>query len=250
MVPVPNTGPWSWVLIGVLLALGSLGAAGAVFAWKMAVREPESEPRIEVLAGIGGGLVTGIVIGLSALFLEQTIGESQKYATWRANIEIAQSIPGFTPDGRSIKGINFSGKDLHDADLRKTDLKDLRFRESDLRGANIKGVSLQGAELIGANLYEATLLGADLEGASLHSANLTHAELDGAGTSFQGTKVNAYTCWPKGMPTKMLAHVVVQKFWDEATGKMLGPQEDMQDGFKGGQQAPNCTLWDGSKELR
>ncbi|MFD9100193.1 pentapeptide repeat-containing protein [Streptomyces virginiae] len=247
---MPDASPLAWALIGVLLALGSLGAVGAVFAWKMAVREPESEPRIEVLAGIGGGLVTGIVIGLSALFLEQTIGESQKYATWRANIEIAQSIPGFTPDGRSLKGINFSGKDLHDSDLRKTDLEDLRFRESDLRGANISGVSLHRAELIGANLYEASLLGSDLEGASLHSANLTHAELDGPGTSFHGTKVNAYTCWPKGMPAKMLADVVVEKFWDEATGKMLGSQEDLQDGFKGGQQAPNCTLWDGSKELR
>ncbi|MEW2586571.1 pentapeptide repeat-containing protein [Streptomyces virginiae] len=234
----------------MLLALGSLGAVGAVFAWKMAVREPESEPRIEVLAGIGGGLVTGIVIGLSALFLEQTIGESQKYAAWRANIEIAQSIPGFTPDGRSVKGINFSGKDLHDADLRKTDLKNLRFRESDLRGANISGVSLRGAELIGANLYEASLLDSDLAGASLHSANLTHAALAGAGTSFRGAKVNAYTCWPKGTPPKMLADVVVQEFWDEVTGKSLGPQEDMQDGFKGGQQAPNCTLWDGGKELR
>ncbi|MEV8534444.1 pentapeptide repeat-containing protein [Streptomyces sp. NPDC051211] len=246
---MPDTGPWSWALIGVLLVLGVLGAVGAALAWKMAVREPESEPRIEVLAAIGGGLVTGIAIGLSALFLEHSLGESQKYASWRANIEIAQSIPGFTPGTRNIDGINFSGKELHNADLHNIDLQEFRFREADLRGADLKGAKLQRAELIGANLYQATVLGADLRGALLHGANLTHAEL-GTAHSFIGAKVNAYTCWPKGVPLQVLAGVVLQPHWDEVTGRMLGPREDMKDGFVGGEQAPNCTLWKGGEEIR
>lgn len=215
----------------------------------MAAREPEAEPRIEVLAGIGGGLVTGIAIGLSALFLEQSIGESQKYAAWRANIEIAQSIPGFTPGDRDIGDINFSGKELHNADLHEASLQGFRFREADLRGANLQGAELQGAELVGANLYQATLLDADLEGASLHSANLTHTEL-GDAESFRDVKVNLYTCWPKGVPKQVLAKVDVREHHDEVTGKVLGRQEDKRDGIIGGEQAPRCTLWKGGEEIR
>ncbi|MFI7355396.1 pentapeptide repeat-containing protein [Streptomyces avidinii] len=250
MVLVPETGPLAWVLIGVLLLLGALGGAGAVFAWRMAVREPESEPRIEVLAGIGGGLVTGIAVGISALFLEQSIGESQKYAAWRANVEIAQVIPGFTPHGRDMEGMNFSGKGLPNADLHDAKLQGLKFREADLRGADLSGARLQKANLIGANLYEVTLVDAKLDEASLHSANLSHAVVNNVGTSFERAKVNVYTCWPKGVDPKKLAHVKVEPYKDELTGEELGPREDMRDGFKGGQQAPDCTLWEGGEELR
>ncbi|MFD0271587.1 pentapeptide repeat-containing protein [Streptomyces sp. NPDC127106] len=245
---MPETGAWSWALIGVLLLLGALGAAGAIFAWRMAVREPDSEPRIEVLAGIGGGLVTGIAIGISALFLEQSFGESQKYAAWRANVEIADSIPGFTPNGKNMDGINFSGKALHNADLRDAPLEGFKFRESDLRGADLAGAQLQGANLIGANLYQEDLKGADLEGASLHSANLTHAVL-GPAESFEGVKVNVYTCWPKGVPKEVLAAVIVVDHHDEVTGKVLRSCDDMRDGIRGGEEAPKCTLWKGAEEI-
>ncbi|MFD6966896.1 pentapeptide repeat-containing protein [Streptomyces sp. NPDC059979] len=250
MILVPETGPLAWVLIGVLLFLGALGGIGAVAAWKMAVREPESEPRIEVLAGIGGGLVTGIAIGISALFLEQSMGESQKYAAWRANVEIAQTIPGFTPRGRDMEGINFSGKGLPNADLHDAELGDLKFRETELRGADLSGAQLQRADLIGANLYEATLRGANLEGASLHSANLSHAVVNDDETSFDGAKVNAYTCWPNGVLPEKLAHVILEGYVDELTGEKLGPSEDMRDGLKGGEEAPDCTLWEGGEEVR
>ncbi|MFK0253162.1 pentapeptide repeat-containing protein [Streptomyces sp. NPDC090445] len=236
-------------MIGVLLLLGVLGAVGAVFAWRMAVREPESEPRIEVLAGIGGGLVTGIAIGVSALFLEQSFGESQEYAAWRANVEIAGSIPGFTPKHKNIDGINFSGKELPNADLSDAHLESFRFRETNLRGADLTGAHLQNAELIGTNLYQAGLSGAHLEGASLHSANLTHAVL-GPAKSFAGAKVNLYTCWPKGVPQEVLNKVTVEKHNDEVTGKVLGASDDMRDGIKGGEEAPRCTLWKGAEEVR
>lgn len=131
MVPVPDTG---WALLGLLIFLGVLGAVGACFAWRMASKETEREPKIEVLVGIGGALITGIAVGVSVLYLQQALEESQKYAAWRANVEIAASIPGFSPAGRDIKAINFSGKALHNADLKGADLRNAQLRDTDLTG--------------------------------------------------------------------------------------------------------------------
>ncbi|MFI8362178.1 pentapeptide repeat-containing protein [Streptomyces sp. NPDC085612] len=223
---MPDTG---WALLGVLILLGVLGAAGAAFAWRMAVKEPEREPRIEVLAGIGGGLITGIAIGVSALFLEQALEESQRYATWRANVEIAASIPGFSPGDRDIEGINFSGKSLHNADLRGVDLRHAQLRDTDFTGADLSGARLQGANLTGANFYEANLTDARLDGAELQSVNLTRAVVNAEGTTFHGASVDAHTCWPDG---------VVQEKVDSVTVTNDGP-----DPFRGGEEAPACSLW-------
>ncbi|MFC8088861.1 pentapeptide repeat-containing protein [Streptomyces sp. NPDC057301] len=236
MAPMPNTHT-GWALLGVLILLGILGATGAVFAWRMAVREPEREPRIEVLAGIGGGLITGIAIGVSALFLEQSLEKSQRYATWRANVEIAESIPGFTPGDRDIKGINFSGKALHNADLRGADLRDAQLRDTDLTGADLRGAQMHGANLIGANLYEADLRNTHLDRAQLESANFTHAIVDAEETSFDRAKVNSLTCWPIGIITEKLEGHVDEK----------GQQNDA---FPWGQRVPDCTLWKDGERVR
>lgn len=222
---MPTTG---WVLLGVLILLGVLGTTGAVFAWRMAVREPEREPRIEVLAGIGGGLITGIAIGVSALFLEQALGENQKYAAWLANVEIAESIPGFTPGDRDIEGINFSGKELKNADLKKADLRKAQFRDTDLTGADLRDAQLQGANLVGANFYQADLRGADLSGAKLESANFTRATILHKETSFDDASVNSHTCWPEGVRPEQVA----EKIWGH-------PRHE----FTSDQFAPNCPLW-------
>ncbi|MEU3774990.1 pentapeptide repeat-containing protein [Streptomyces sp. NPDC032472] len=117
----------------VLLALGGFLA---LRAWRMARREPESEPRIEVLAGIGGGLVCGIAVGLSALFMSESIRLSQEHASWRAGVESAASVPGFAAAGHDdVKTINFSGKSLHDANFNHADLRGAQFRDADLTGA-------------------------------------------------------------------------------------------------------------------
>lgn len=225
-----------WALLGVLILLGVLGAMGAVFAWRMASKEPEREPKIEVLAGIGGGLITGIAVGVSALFLEQALGETQKYAAWRANVEIAESIPGFSPSGRDISGINFSGKALHNADLRGADLREAQLRDTDLTGADLSGAKLQGANLIGANFYEADLRGAHFDGAQLHSANLTRAVVNTEGTTFHGAKVDSHTCWPDGVQQEKVDSVI--------------PQNEGHDGFRGGEKDPSCTLWRGGDRTR
>ncbi|MFD3545055.1 pentapeptide repeat-containing protein [Streptomyces sp. NPDC058655] len=215
--------------------LGVLGAAGAIFAWRMALREPEREPRIEVLAGIGGGLITGIAVGISALFLEQSLEVSHKYATWRANVEIADSIPGFTPGDRNIKGLNFSGKSLRNADLNGAELRGAQLRDTDLRGADLRNAKMQGANLVGANFFEADLRGAHLEGAKLHGANFTHAIVNGVETSYMGAAVNPLTCWPAEVDTKKLKREIAGHPW-------VG-------NFHWGQRVPNCTFWSGKERI-
>ncbi|MFJ1563712.1 pentapeptide repeat-containing protein [Streptomyces erythrochromogenes] len=224
------------VLLGVLILLGILGAIGAIFAWRMAVKEPEREPKIEVLAGIGGGLITGIAVGVSALFLEQALDENQKYAAWRANVEIAASIPGFSPGDRDIAGINFSGKTLRNADLSGADLQGAQLRDTDLTGADLSGAKLQGANLVGANFYEADLTGAHLDKAALQSANLTRAVVDTEGTTFHGAKVDAHTCWPDDIQQEKVDSVLVKN--------------EGHDGFRGGEKAPGCSLWKDGERTR
>lgn len=241
---MPHVGLLQWALTFVLLTLGLFLA---VRAWQMARKEPESEPRIEVLAGIGGGLVCGIAVGLSALFMSESIRLSQEHASWRAAVESAATIPGFAATGHDdVRTINFSGKSLHDANFDHADLHGAQFRDADLTAATLEYANLRDANLIGANLSTASLKHAVLDGASLHTANLNHADLRGA--SFSGAKVNARTCWPTEATAKDLArllrHVVAQKHADEATGSILTPEaEEKEDGLAGGQQAPNCDLW-------
>ncbi|MFJ9788240.1 pentapeptide repeat-containing protein [Streptomyces globosus] len=239
------------VLVAVLLLVGGVLAGRA---WAMAVKEPESEPRIEVLAGVGAGLITGIAVGLSAIFLEQAITAGQEYATWRASVEGAASIPGFTVAGHDIQGINFSGKSLRNADFAGVPLQGFRFRDTDLTGADFRGADLRGANLIGANLQDADLTGAKLNGALLHSANFAHASLPGR-ASFEGALLNARTCWPKSLERDdlrdRLRDTKVQEYEDEESGKTLTRYEDVQeDELRGGQQVPDCTLWKNGLRVR
>ncbi|MEX2981139.1 pentapeptide repeat-containing protein [Streptomyces sp. C36] len=240
---MPDAGPSQWALSAVLLVLG---AFLAIRAWRMAMKEPDSEPKIEVLAGIGGGLVCGIAVGLSALFLGEAIRESQEQASWRADVATAESIPGFVIGDHNVEGINFSGKSLHDADFHDAHLHGFQFRDADLTGANFVGADLRGANLIGANLQDADLTGAKLDNALLHSANLSHTDL--REISLAGTKTNPRTCWPKSLGPKdlegLLANAVVERYEDDATGRTLTAQDDIkEDGLKGGQRVPSCDLW-------
>ncbi|MFF9864201.1 pentapeptide repeat-containing protein [Streptomyces sp. NPDC013953] len=245
---MPETGAWSWALLGMLILLGILGGAGAILAWRMAIGEPEREPRIEVLAGIGGGLVTGIAVGVSALFLEQTLGEAQKYAAWRANIEIAAAIPGFTPGDRDVKGINFSGKVLRGADFTGADLQGVRFRDADLTGAVFDGADMRGAELIGANLQDSSLKGTDLTEAHLESANLAGAIVNVPKTTFKHAHVDEYTCWPVGVDRKKVYAAMIYK--DDAKRYVRVAESLEKDDFLGGQQPPDCDKWKHGKPVK
>ncbi|MGW1610133.1 pentapeptide repeat-containing protein [Streptomyces sp. NPDC002285] len=211
-----------------------LGMMFAVLAWRMAIKEREKEPRIEVLSAVGGGLITGLAVGLAVLFLQKSFEESQKYATWRASVEVAESIPGFDPNGRDIQGINFSGKRLHAADLAGADLEDSQLRDADLEGAVLDRANLRGANLIGADLSKASLNGADLEGALLQDANFSHAIIS---VQIENAQVNARTCWPLTMRSDLLEKADVMPAYDEH-GIMI---DDKEDGLIGGQRFP-CPL--------
>ncbi|MFI2371234.1 pentapeptide repeat-containing protein [Streptomyces sp. NPDC018833] len=250
-------------LIGLVALIATLAVAGSILAlsaWRMARNEEKTtrEPKIEVLAGIGGGLVTGIAVGLSALFLEQSIENAQLYATWKSNVEVADSIPGFDPDGRDIEGINFSGKELRDADFKDNEkLKGAQFRDTDLTGADFRNANLTGANLIGANLQEADLTGATLDGAMLQSANLAGAIINHPGTSFNGAMVNAYTCWPEDVDVRKVEGVVAVKAYSSyRDGKTVTVAEEGDDGFiggeryEGGENPKQCTMWKEGKRIR
>ncbi|MFF9062858.1 pentapeptide repeat-containing protein [Streptomyces sp. NPDC014882] len=234
---MPTAGPWQWALIAALVVLGSLFAADA---WRMAVHQRDTESRIGVLSAIGGGLITGLAVGLAVLFLQASFEESQKYAAWRANVEAAESIPGFSPGKRDIHEINFSGKILRDADFTGVDLRGVKFRDAVLVGAVFDGANLQGAELIGADLEATSFRKADLREAKLQSADFTHAAINISAKSFADAEVNARTCWPKDLSPDMLRTVEVKEFWNR-DGRLITPQQEWrEDGFRGGERAPHC----------
>ena len=97
-------------------------------------------------------------------------------------------------------------------------------------------------------------MNADLRRASLHSANLSQAAIAGPETSFSGTKLNARTCWPKGLAVEQLDELlngtVVERYIDPKNGDILTVREDIkQDPVFGGQQAPDCFLWENGQRV-
>ena len=79
-----------------------------------------------------------------------------------------QEFNGVRPAGK----IYFSGIDLSGADLTEANL-----RRADLIEANLAGANLTKANLTGANLYRADLTGANLTGGNLTKANLRGVNL-------------------------------------------------------------------------
>ncbi|MFL4949067.1 pentapeptide repeat-containing protein [Streptomyces sp. MMS24-I31] len=129
----------------------------------MAIHQTEKGSRIGVLSAIGGGLITGLSVGLATLNLQIAFDASAKYATWRADVEAAESIPGCSPGNRDIHGINFSGNTLRDAVFTNVDLRGAQFRDTILKGAVFDGADLRGANFVGADL-EASSLGKAFRG--------------------------------------------------------------------------------------
>ncbi|WP_411101887.1 pentapeptide repeat-containing protein [Streptomyces sp. cmx-4-9] len=182
--------------VAAVLALIVVGIGLAAYGWHMAKKGPEgTTARVEVLSGIGGGLITGFAVGLSVLFLEKGFVAAQERAVWRANVEIAESIPGFTPGNRSLAGMHFTGKRMKGADFSGLDLREISFRDAELLGADFDGADLRGADFTGANLETASFRKADLSGALLLSANLGRAEMRDI-VALRDTQVNKKTCCP------------------------------------------------------
>ncbi|MFC9926680.1 pentapeptide repeat-containing protein [Streptomyces sp. NPDC127190] len=236
---MPASGPWQWLLVGTLLVLGMLFAADA---WRLAVHQTEKGSKIGVLSAIGGGLITGLSVGLATLMLQASFDASTRYATWRADVEAAESIPGFSPGNRDIRGINFSGKSLFDADFTNADLRGSQLRDTKLYGALFDRAHMGGANLVGADMEASSFDHTDLRGALLQSANLTHAKMVETPQELAGAQVNARTCWPKGISLQMLKEVKVRNFTNKEGVVITAQQDKREDGIAGGEVAPHCHL--------
>ncbi len=75
---------------------------------------------------------------------------------------------------------NFEKVDLKGADFSGQDLKEAQFDQADLTKSNFAGADLRGASLFGAKLIEANFEGADLRYATIGEANFRNANLKNA----------------------------------------------------------------------
>ena len=139
-------------------------------------------------------------------------------------------IAAFDPRDHDYREINFSGKELPNAQFEGKDLREMQFQDAELLGAVFTDADLRGVNLIGANLSTADLGGADLSEAQLQGANLSMADVENA-KSLAGAKVNARTCWPKGfLEGKTVADlrsglVAVKTFVDGENVESLGHED-------------------------
>ncbi|MDF5710639.1 MAG: pentapeptide repeat-containing protein [Nostoc sp. S4] len=85
--------------------------------------------------------------------------------------------------GQFLKGGNFTGAYLGDANLTGVDFSGANLSRAYLGDANLTGVNFSRANLSSANLGDANLSGANLSGANLSGADLSSANLSGANLS-------------------------------------------------------------------
>ena len=174
-----------------------------VLAWRQA--NGAHANRAQLLGSLAAGVLTGAFATVAVLLLQQWLSVSSADTVWRANVETAADIPGFTPGNHSLQGLNLSGKQLEDANLYKAVLTGVDLNDTDLRGAYFGKANLQGVNMIGANLATAELPGANLSGAQLQAARFDDANIWSAKFAEKdknGKWIRAIasgsTCWPKG----------------------------------------------------
>jgi hypothetical protein len=219
--------------VGLVLVLGTVGSCSLLQAFRHAGHKEKPCPgraghekpcadRAQVWGALGAGLLTGAAVAFGVVLLQQWDTNSAASAVWRADVETAASIPGFSPDNHSLLGLDLSGKDLHDADLRGADLKGVQLRDTDLTGADLTGADLQGADLTGATLKAAILRGADLSGAQIYDTQFEQADIRGI-KSLTGAQANVTTCWPPGFLETQVAKGIRPKPWDGLNGDAYYP---------------------------
>ncbi len=211
--------PLQWTLVSLLIVIGVLLAA---IAWRLAAGTHQASAESSVLSGVGGGLITGFAVSLSVFFLQNSFERGQEEATWRANVELAPNVPGFTPHHHSIKDISFTGKDLSDADFSGRPLAGYSFRDAKLHGANFEHADLKGVDFTGADLSEASLKNANLQGAWFLSTRMYLTDLTGA--HYKDTQANYLTCWPSDFfKDAIRSHGLRPMKKREPNGHMHGP---------------------------
>jgi hypothetical protein len=195
-------------------------------AWAKAGKgDPQSAAQSAVLASLGAGLFTSLIVSSGLALLQNRLTEAGKESVWRANVETASKIAGFSPGKHSVRGLDFSGKELPSAQLQGVDLHGLGFRGTQLLGARLRNANLSRADLIAANLSSAELPGARLDGAHLQGTDFSNAGVEGA-KSMRGSIVNKNTCWPTGFLKLRLA-------------RQLKPEKPGQQDARG-KESPRC----------
>jgi hypothetical protein len=217
-------------LEGLAVFLFIVGGVLWVKAWKSPNSNSAETSHAQMLGGLATGVFTGGAFAVVLLFLQPviaaSIAASQADAVWRASVSAAADIPGFTSAGHKLRGLDLSGKQLQDANLKGAWLTGVELRDTNLSNANLVGAHLHGVVMYSATLTEANLAGADLSGAQIQGVHFEHTDI--TGVKFAGAKANAATCWPK-------------RFLESRQAK--GIQAGDLSGYPGtsrGQEPPNC----------
>lgn len=207
-------------LAGVFVLLGFL----VLFrAWRTAESFPAKSG---ILSGIGGALVTGATLAVMSLYLQAAFAHANEESTWRANVNTSFQMAGLVVKGHDLhdpEPLNFSGKELRDADFRDAEAEGIQFRDAKLRGSDFHGANLRDASFVAADLTGTEFAGADLSGADLRVTHFIRSRISDV-RSMQGARVDANTCWPIGFLTSgdfenLRQQLVPVETTDGATGK-------------------------------
>jgi hypothetical protein len=137
---------------------------------------------------VGVSLLTGGLFLTASLFVQLNLENSN----FRMTISVSDDLTGFDPNGRSLEGLTFSGKNLYRAKLKGS-----RLTKADLSTAYLGEAKLQGANLREADLAYAILFRSNIKNSVFEDANLRGAEIstDFSTTELSGAKVHGETCW-------------------------------------------------------
>jgi hypothetical protein len=146
---------------------------------------------------LGVALLVGSLFFGASLFVQL----SAEANNFRMTIAISKDLTGFDPNGRSLRGMTFAGKNLNRAKFRGADLE-----RADLSTAFLGEANLQDADLRDANLFYAILLRAGLKHTDLSGADLRGAELSTGvmGAKLDGARVHRETCWHMSLEDQAL----------------------------------------------
>jgi Pentapeptide repeats (8 copies) len=212
------------------LILLAVGLVGCIIAAQRAGNNNPQAGRAQVWGALFAGILTGAGVTVGVLVLQQWLADANANALWRANVQTAASIPGFTADNHTLQGLNLSGKQLQDAELRGANLKRVELRDTNLTGADLEYAHFNGDVMYSANLSNTNLTGADLSGAQLQGAQFKHADIYSV-KSLRGAIANAATCWPSGFFKFPKAKQVKATDYHDALGNVIVSR---------GHEYPNC----------
>jgi uncharacterized protein YjbI with pentapeptide repeats len=139
--------------------------------------------------------------------------------------QVAHLVKSGVPEGVSLAGFNFSGKDLRKADLMSAKLNNATLTDADLRGANLSRASLRDAKLAGAKLKGVILTDADLTNATFTNADFTNADIvDADFTGVNFSKIKFSGTYGVVSATKDI-HFINGKVFYVRAGKLFGTLE-------------------------